>query len=57
MEPIFMERNVFPDRSINISKQFDLDYAILNVIINDLAKLNYNVEKVILHSGKAWRPI
>lgn len=42
---------------INISKQFDLDYAILNVIINDLAKLNYNVEKVILHSGKAWRPI
>lgn len=40
-----------------MSKHFDLEYAILNVIINDLAKLDYNVVKVILHSGKARRPI
>lgn len=41
---------------INMSKQFDLDYAMLNVIIIDY-NLDYNVEKVIFHSGKAWRPI
>lgn len=47
--------NSFPNLShklrdgINMSKNFDLDYAILNIVIQDLAKLNYNVEKVILN--------
>lgn len=47
--------NSFPNLSpklrdgINMSKRFDLDYAILNIVIKDLAKLDYNVEKVILN--------
>lgn len=47
--------NSFPNLShklrdgINMSKQFDLDYAILKIVIKDLAKLDYNVEKVILN--------
>lgn len=40
---------------INMFKIFDLDYVILNIIIKDLVKLDYNVEKVIFNQGKVWR--